>query len=171
MQPTQQNVYGELKKEQNRLAKLWNAYEIQEKELESYKQKIAGLEKALADRDILIEGLNRAVAERDEKIRNTEAKILSLKSSETKMQELTNKYEKEKERLEKLYLLSKELDTELANMKKEVEARDKWFLGIEASIKKIANSIGERSRMVKIIPESVSIKSKVSKKRKSGRKK
>jgi uncharacterized coiled-coil protein SlyX len=144
---------------------------MQEKELGACKQKIAGLEKALADRDILIEGLNRAVAERDEKIRNTEAKTLSLESSETKMQELTNKYEKEKERLEKLYSLSKELDTELANMKKEVKARDRWFLGIETSIRKIANSLAERSRMVKMIPEPATVKPGVSKKRRSRRKK
>jgi len=149
MQPTQQNVYDELKKEQDRLAKLWNAYEMQEKELGACKQKIAGLEKTLADREIMIEGLNRAVAERDERIRNNEAKMPALESSKTKIQELTNKYEKEKERLEKLYLLSKEMDAELANMKKEVEARDRWFLGIEESIRKIANALGERSKMIK----------------------
>lgn len=172
MQPTQQNVYDELKKEQERLAKLWNAYEMQEKESGACKQKIAELEKTLADREIMIEGLNRAVAERDERIRSNEAKILALESSETKMQELANKYEKEKERLEKLYLLSKELDTELANMKKEVEVRDRWFLGVEASFKKIAAGLGERSGMIKMIPEPATIKSKVSKKhRKSRRKK
>jgi len=148
MQPAP-NVYDELKKEQERLAKLWNAYEMQEKELGACKQKIAGLEKTLADREIMIEGLNRAVAERDERIRNNEAKMPALESSKTKIQELTNKYEKEKERLEKLYLLSKEMDAELANMKKEVEARDRWFLGIEESIRKIANALGERSKMIK----------------------
>lgn len=148
MQPAP-NVYDELKKEQERLAKLWNAYEMQEKELGACKQKIAGLEKTLADREIMIEGLNRAVAERDERIRNNEAKMPALESSKTKIQELTNKYEKEKERLEKLYLLSKEMDAELANMKKEVEARDRWFLGIEEPIKKIANALGERSKMIK----------------------
>lgn len=169
MQPTQQNVYDELKKEQERLAKLWNAYEAQEKESGACKQKIAGLEKTLADREIMIEGLNRAVAERDERIRSNEEKILVLESSKTKMQELTNKYEKEKERLEKLYLLSKELDTELANMKKEVEARDRWFLGVEASVKRIASAFNERSRMIKTVPE-VTVKPEVSKKRISKRK-
>ena len=171
MQPAP-DIHNELRKEQERLAKLWNAYEVQEKELETHKQKIAELEKAVTDRDLMIDALNRAVAERDEKIRNTEAKIPALESSETKMQELTNKYEKEKERLEKLYLLSKEMDAELANMKKEVEVRDRWFLGVEASFKKIAAGIGERSGMIKATPEPATIKSKVSKKhRKSRRKK
>jgi hypothetical protein len=51
------------------------------------------------------------------------------------------------------------MDAELANMKKEVEARDRWFLGIEESVKKIANALGERSKMIKTV-KPVAAKSK-----------
>ncbi len=135
---TQKNVYDELKKEQNRLAKLWNAYKMQEKELEAYRKRLAGPE---------------------------------TRKPELKVDELTKKYEKEKERLNKLYLILDDIELELKIAKKEISDRDSWFLEVEPSLRKIVTSINKRSGMIKVTPKPMIVKPRVSKKRRSRRKK
>ena len=63
-----------LTEEQDRLLKLYDAYEIQEKEMVNLRAEIEVLEKEIVDREIEKEGMEGLLSEKDNRLREIELK-------------------------------------------------------------------------------------------------
>lgn len=141
-----------LQKEKERLAKLWDAYEVQEHELEQATDKIMKLEKEIMEKSAIIEDMKRSLRERDEKIRNLEIEMALIERTkgdlEPRYRELSKKYDDERARLSKLYEVAEDLEGEIEVLRREITDRDNWFKNLEEPFRKIAESIDERKEMI-----------------------
>ena len=125
------NYRREYEKEQERLTKLWDAYEIQEKDFEQAKEKIKVLEDVIEEKDRIIQSLRQVAENRDSEIRELDVKMSTLEREnstfEPKMKEYENNLKKHRDQFSKLYSLAEELDEELRYSRKQIELRDDWF--------------------------------------------
>ncbi len=144
-----------LSKDQERLAKLWDAYEVQEKELELAMKNIANLETKIKEMNRVNTVLKKAVEDKDKEIRDLELKVISLEEDNSKFQPKINELEKvfkdEKERYSKLFAITEELEEELAKTRIELEIKDKWFEKNVGMFENIRQSIIERNVKLKDI--------------------
>ena len=142
----------ESKKDQERLAKLWDAYEAQEKEYESSLKKISVLEAKIKEKDRINETLRKVVEARDQELRELEIKSTALEQSlartEPKVDELTRTHKLEKERYTKLFAIAEELEEELAVARKEIEARDQWYKRNISVLENLSGSIKDRTLLI-----------------------
>lgn len=143
----------EYEKEQDRLTKLWDAYEIQEKDFEQAKEKIRVLEDVVAEKDRIIQSLRQVAENRDAEIRDLEVRVSSLErenaSFEPKMKELERELKKQRDQFAKLYSLAEELDEELRYARKEIEIRDEWFRDHINVFSSMCNAIGSREEIIR----------------------
>ena len=142
----------ESKKDQERLAKLWDAYEAQEKEYESALKKISVLEAKIKEKDRINETLRKVVEARDQELRELEIKSTALEQAlartEPKVDELTRTHKLEKERYGKLFAIAEELEEELAVARKEIDARDQWYKRNISVMENLAGTIKDRSLLI-----------------------
>jgi hypothetical protein len=142
-----------ISKDQERLAKLWDAYEIQEKELELSMKKISTLESKISELDRVNDVMKKAMEDRDKEIRDLELKVISLEEENSKftpqLTELTKLYQEEKDRYSKLFSITEELEEELENAKTENEIKDKWFDRNVGMLENLRESIVERNIQLK----------------------
>ncbi|WP_455392709.1 helix-hairpin-helix domain-containing protein [[Eubacterium] cellulosolvens] len=140
---------SELSKDQERLAKLWDAYEIQERELELSLKKIATLEHKIEELNRVNNVMKKAMENRDKEIRDLELKLVSLEEQNSKYEpqinELNKLYLDEKERYTKLFTITEELEEELERAKRESEIKDKWFERNVGMLENLRESIVERN--------------------------
>jgi hypothetical protein len=145
----------EFGRDQERLAKLWDAYENQERELDLAMKKISDLENKIKEYDRITDTLKNVIEARDKEIRDLEIKVVSLEEEATRYQpqidELTRLYKDEKERYSKLFVITEELEEELASTKKELEIRDLWFKNNIGVLTNLSKSIRDRDMMIKEI--------------------
>lgn len=143
---------GEATKDQERLAKLWDAYEAQEKEFESALKKIAVLEAKVKEKDRINETLRKVVEARDSELRELEIKCTALEQSlgraEPKIEELTRQHKVEVERYNKIFAIAEELEEELAVARREIEARDEWYKRHLSVLEKLSDAIKDRSMLI-----------------------
>jgi len=138
--------------ERERLAKLWDAYEQQEKEVGALKNRIAMLERELNEKDRIVRSLKDVLEARDRENRELEIEATSLRGEksvhEPKLNDLQSSLRIEKERFAKLFKLAEELDEELRSARNEISARDEWFRIHVDQLRGIGKAIDERERMV-----------------------
>jgi chromosome segregation ATPase len=143
----------EYEKEQGRLTKLWDAYEIQEKDLEQAKDKIKVLESVIQEKERIILSLRQVAENRDAEIRDMEVGITSLERAkaefEPKMKELESDLKKQRDQFAKLYSLAEELDEELRYARKEIELRDEWFRDHINVFSSMCNAITSREDIIR----------------------
>lgn len=155
-------VSSELELERQRLAKLWDAYEIQEKDLAQSQDKITGLERELEEKDRMIQTLKEVAEARDREIRELEVKVNSLEKEHSQCQprilDAEDKLKTERARFAKLYSLSEELEEELKDTRKKLEVRDKWFNQNIDIIRNLQRAIDERDSMLGLSKEIPSVK-------------
>jgi chromosome segregation ATPase len=153
----------EYEKEQERLTKLWDAYEIQEKDFEQAKEKIRVLEDVIEEKDRIIQSLRQVAENRDADIREMEVKISSLErennSFSPKIKELETELKKQRDQFAKLYSLAEELDEELRYSRKQIEIRDDWFRDHINVFSGMCNAIGSREEIVQKTALKTSTKS------------
>jgi len=138
--------------ERERLAKLWDAYEQQEKEVAALKNKITMMEREIGEKERIIRSLKDVLEARDRENRELEIELTSHKaeksSVEPKLNELQSSLRVEKERFAKLFKIAEDLDQELKTSRSEIQARDEWFRIHVDSLRNIGKAIEERDRMV-----------------------
>jgi len=143
---------GEATKDQERLAKLWDAYEAQEKEFESALKKIAVLEAKIKEKDRINETLRKVVEARDGELRELEIKCtaleLSIGRAEPKIEELTRQHRVEVERYNKIFAIAEELEEELAVARREIDARDEWYKRHLSVLERLSEAIKDRSVLI-----------------------
>ena len=124
---------GKYEQERQRLAKLWDAYEKQEKEMASLKEKVGHLENDLMDRERIIKSLKDVLETRDRRTRELEIEMTSLRGDksgwEPRLKALETDLRLERERFAKLFALAEELEEEVKLAKKAIAARDDWYRG------------------------------------------
>ena len=149
--------------EQERLAKLWDAYRIQEKALKEANEEIDKIREKLDLKEKEVESLNEMLEKRDKERREMEKEITRLEKItaeyKPKLEKCQGALQKEKDKLAKLYDVAQELDEELKLKTKALEERDKWFMdnikvfeGMCETIKKrkeIAEARALKEEMVK----------------------
>ena len=147
-----------LNKDQERLAKLWDAYESQEKELELAMKKIATLEHKIEEMDRVNTVLKKAVEDRDSEVRDLELKVISMEEDKSKFEpkfdEVNRLYKEEKERYSKLFAITEELEEDLAKAKAEIEIKDKWFDQNVGMLENIREAIIDRNVKVENLKTS-----------------
>jgi chromosome segregation ATPase len=143
---------GEANKDQERLAKLWDAYEAQEKEYEATLKKISVYEAKIKEKDRINETLRKVVEARDSELRELEIKGTALEQSlaraEPKIDELSRQHKIEMERYAKLFAITEELEEDIAVARREIEARDEWYNRNISSLERLSDSIKERSMLI-----------------------
>ena len=141
-----------LGEEQERLLKLYDAYEVQEKEMVNLKAEIEVLEKEIVDREIEKEGLEGLLTEKDNRMREVE--LRAAKSSkqvdflEPELQKMEEKFTREKERLGKVFNIAEELDNDLRLAVSEMKARDDWYVSHMALFEDLNKAIKVRYELI-----------------------
>jgi len=148
--------------ERQRLAKLWDAYEIQERELAESKEKIRVLEMEVEEKTTMIDTLKGVIADRDKDVRDVEVKLAALEKIHSKCGGKTEELEKEirrsEDRFTKLYAIAEEMENELKDVRRKLQLRDDWFKDNIDIIKMMAKAIEERESMIAPLEEPPSVK-------------
>jgi chromosome segregation ATPase len=146
------DALSKYEQERQRLAKLWDAYEKQEKDFAALKDRVTGIDSELADRDRIIKSLKDVLEGRDRRSRELEIEITSLRNEKTsyepKIQQLTTDLRIERERFAKLFALAEELEDEIKMAKKAIEARDEWFRTHVDVFADIQRAVDDHQRMI-----------------------
>jgi chromosome segregation ATPase len=154
--------------EQERLAKLWDAYQIQETALKEVTDTIRSLETdaELKEKEVL--SLNEMLEKRDKQLREMEREITHLQKItadyKPKLESCSEALKKEKDKLAKLYDVAQELDEELNIKNRALEVRDKWFMDNVGVFESMCQTIKER----KEIAEARMLKEEMVKKMSAG---
>lgn len=136
-----------LGQEQQRLEKLWDAYEQQEKDLNASLDRINYLESDIETRQTMITSLQELLTERDAKLRDLEiqrqrqSKIAA--EYEPKIKEMQGIIEDQTEKYERLLSITQEMEDELDLARQSLHARDGWFNANISSLESISEIIKE----------------------------
>ncbi|RZD48527.1 MAG: hypothetical protein CXT68_00480 [Methanobacteriota archaeon] len=141
-----------LGEETERLLKLYDAYELQEKEMVNLKAEIEVLEKEIVEREIEKESFETLLSEKDNRIRDLE--LRATKSSkqvdflEPELQTMEEKYSREKDRLGKVFGIAEELDNDLRLAVVEMKSRDDWYVDHMGLFEDLNKAIKIRYEMI-----------------------
>ena len=133
--------------EQQRLEKLWDAYEQQEKDLNAALDRINFLEADIETKQTMITSLQELLTERDTKLREMEierqrqGKVEAEYEPRIKVMEDTMKDQTEK--YDRLLSITQEMEDELDLARKSLHARDSWFNLNVSSLESISEVIKE----------------------------
>jgi chromosome segregation ATPase len=155
------DMAGKYEQEKLRLAKLWDAYEKQEKELAVMKEKVGHLENDLMDRDRIIKSLKDVLETRDRRTRELEIELTSLRgdtsSWEPRIKSLETDLRLERERFAKLFALAEELEEEVKVAKKAIESRDEWYRNHIDVLGNIQRAMDDYDKMMSTIGKQVEL--------------
>lgn len=140
-------IESSLSLEQQRLEKLWDAYELQEKDLNAALDRINFLEADIETKQTMITSLQELLMERDTKLRDMEierqrqGKVEAqyeprIRVMEDTMNDQTEKYDR-------LLSITQEMEDELDLARKSLHARDSWFNLNVSSLESISEVIKE----------------------------
>ncbi|OIR20309.1 MAG: hypothetical protein BEU04_00430 [Marine Group III euryarchaeote CG-Bathy1] len=128
--------------EQERLEKLWDAYEQQEKDLNASLDRISKLETEVDTKKTMINSLEELLQDRDNKLRNFEVKIqqqTKISSEyEPKVKDFEDTVKGQADKYERLLSISQDMEDELNFAKAAIRARDEWFNLHVSSLEEIA---------------------------------
>jgi len=128
--------------EQERLEKLWDAYEQQEKDLNASLDRISKLESEVDTKKTMINSLEELLQDRDNKLRNFEVKIQQQgkisSEYEPKVKEFEDTVKGQADKYERLLSISQDMEDELNFAKAAIRARDEWFNLHVSSLEQIA---------------------------------
>lgn len=136
------SVKRDLEQEGLRLEKLWDAYKVQEEEYQEALSRIRSLEEALEEKDAARAERERTIREREESIRALEGEkkelevrleemdrlkeeLAALDAYKDRVAELEQAYQRERERLAKLYLVYEDVERERDELKEKFAAGEK----------------------------------------------
>lgn len=110
--------------------------------MEYYKRRVTELEQMPYRGQVDLQPILR---ERDARIHALEAEVNSLRS----LSNYSELYQKERERLTKLYTVTGDIETELDDVKRELATWDQWFHEFEKNFRRIYEAVTQRVESVK----------------------
>ncbi len=137
----------------DRLMKLWDGYETQNKELNELRVRIGDLEAKEKDKERIIQTLRELVDTKDEEIRKFEIRGASLKNEnidmKNRIEDLSQSLDKERTRYKKLYIISESLEREVDHLKRNIEERDNWYKDNLSFLYELPERLTKRDEMIK----------------------
>ena len=141
-----------LSDETERLVKLYDAYEQQERDIVGLRAEIEVLEKEVIDKEIDREGLEQLLSEKDNRVRDLEldhAKASKrIEHLEPELEKMEEKYTREKDRLARVFEIAEELDGDLRLAVAEMKARDDWYVSHMQIFEDLNRAIKTRYDMI-----------------------
>ena len=141
-----------LSEEQERLLKLYTAYESQEKEVIDLRAERDVLEKEVIEREIEKESLQSLLREKDTRIQELELRsskaTKQVEHLEPELRTAEEKLTRERDRLGKVYGIAEELDNDLRLAVTEMKARDEWYVAHMSLFEDLNKAIQERYTMI-----------------------
>ena len=133
--------------EQQRLEKLWDAYEQQEKDLNASLDRINILESEIETKETMISSLQELLTERDAKLRQLEVERQRQGKVEAeyepRIKKMDDTISDQTEKYERLLSITQEIKNELDLARKSLHARDNWFNLNISSLESITDIIKE----------------------------
>ncbi len=147
-----------LAQETERLVKLYDAYEQQEKEIVGLKAEIEVLEKEVIDKEIEREGMDQLLTDKDNRVRDLEKSDAKSRSMvdhlEPELSKMDEKFTREKDRLGRVFEIAEELDTDLRLAVAELKARDDWYVSHMQVFEDLNRAIKNRYEMIEAAVEA-----------------
>ncbi len=139
-------------KERERLAKLWDAYEVQEEELEREREDKEKISKEADEKTRIFESLNEMIEKRDKQLREQEVLITSMKKEIEKYdkenKDLKEKFDAEREKVKGFFEGEEDVENDFVVAVKAIKARDKWFFDNLGVLEQLAESVPVRKDMI-----------------------
>ncbi len=133
--------------EQQRLEKLWDAYEQQEKDLNASLDQINILEADIETKGTMIASLQELLGERDSKLRELEVERQRQMKVEAeyapKISEMEGTIKDQTDKYDRLLSITQEMEDELDLARRSLHARDSWFNLNVSSLESISELIKE----------------------------
>ena len=133
--------------EQQRLEKLWDAYEQQEKDLNASLDQINILEADVGTKETLITSLQELMRERDAKLRELEVERQRQMKVEAeygpRIKEMKDTIKDQTDKYDRLLSITQEMESELDLARRALHARDSWFNLNVSSLESISDLIKE----------------------------
>jgi len=133
--------------EQQRLEKLWDAYEQQEKDLNASLDQINILEADIETKATMITSLQELLGERDSKLRELEVERQRQMKVEAeyapKISEMEGTIKEQTDKYDRLLSITQEMEGELDLARRALHARDSWFNLNVSSLETISDLIKE----------------------------
>ena len=133
--------------EQQRLEKLWDAYEQQEKDLNASLDQINILEADIGTKGTLITSLQELLGERDAKLRELEIERQRQMKVEAeyapRIEEMEDTIKDQTDKYDRLLSITQEMESELDLARRALHARDSWFNLNVSSLESISDLIKE----------------------------
>ena len=133
--------------EQQRLEKLWDAYEQQEKDLNASLDQINILEADIETKATMITSLQELLGERDSKLRELEVERQRQMKVEAeyapKISEMEGTIKDQSDKYDRLLSITQEMEDELDLARRSLHARDSWFNLNVSSLETISDLIKE----------------------------
>jgi len=143
----------EYEREQERLRRLFDAYEAQEKELQSARERITKLEETIGEKERVVRSLREVLTSRDADNRELQIELSALRAEKAswdpRLRELEANIRLEQDRFGKLFKLAMELDAELKEAKAQIDARDRWYRKNVLVMSNIKRAMDEHDNMIK----------------------
>ncbi|MCX6664822.1 MAG: hypothetical protein NT038_01990 [Euryarchaeota archaeon] len=147
----------------NTLTKRLEETEIYSRQAEELRQKVQKFDEVHAHLEQNIRGLREELHSKDEIIKSLNSQIDVLKGNEqfaefkTKFEDVSQEYEKEKERLTKLFRLYEETEAESNIVKKELKEWQDWFGANEELFNRLFSSAEHLRKQVTTVSSSASM--------------
>jgi len=142
----------EFERERQRLTQLYDAYELQEKELASLKEKLSKQEEVLTQKEGIIRSLREVLAARDAENRELHIELTGLRTDKSawdpRIKELESKLRLEQDKVGNLFKLATDLDAELKEAKAQIDARDRWYKKNILVMNNIKRAMDEHDQMI-----------------------
>ena len=150
--PSMANLQEELRIANDRLEKLYTAYNESSKMNEELQAIIEVLEKEAINSEIEKEGIQSLLNEKDDRLRSMEldrAKAnKTIEHLEPKLEKTEEMYSREKARLGRVFEVAEELDEALQTATTEMSARDDWYVQHMQLFENLNEAIQTRYEMI-----------------------
>ncbi|MEE3083138.1 MAG: hypothetical protein VX320_03485 [Candidatus Thermoplasmatota archaeon] len=144
--------------ETERLVKLYDAYEQQEKEIVGLRAEIQVLEKEVIDKEIERESMEHLSKQKDDRIHDLEMTATKAQKRvehlEPELEKMEERFTREKDRLGKVFEIAEELDSDLRLAVAEMKARDDWYVSHMQVFEDLNRAIKTRYDMIEAAVEA-----------------
>jgi chromosome segregation ATPase len=128
----------EFEKERQRLAQIWDAYELQGAEMEKLQRHVERLEFTVHEKDQRIAALNETLAaispeDRAEAVREAEVRF-NQRDAELEIKLLTDNLRDQQEQFSQVFMMAEDLDKELKSARAEIEERDRLIAQLKTML-------------------------------------
>ncbi|HEX9710382.1 MAG TPA: hypothetical protein VGB42_10520 [Candidatus Thermoplasmatota archaeon] len=142
----------DLKKAADKLQKLWDAYEMQERDVVKLKERISFIEQELLQKDNIIANMRAALESRDTRLREEEIELVtarrSLESAEPKIKSLESQLRNAETRYSNVLKLWQASYESARFWKKAHEEQNEWFESHLGLVGNLSRALDERQDML-----------------------